>query len=138
VWDVSWTTTDAALSISADGVIKQWDSTSGQVLRTLPAHTLGLVSLSVSPDGKQALYNSIEGLTCLWDLESGEIVGKHESYVRTGSVPTEPCKHQHLHSSHLILVPLAFLRNILYSRLVPLVLNLIICSLVCVPQPKGR
>jgi len=40
--------------------------------------------LSASPDGKHALYNSIEGLTSLWDLESGQVVAKHESYQRTG------------------------------------------------------
>ncbi|THH14185.1 hypothetical protein EW146_g6122 [Bondarzewia mesenterica] len=90
VWDISWTATDTVISVSADGSIKHWDSTSGQILRSLPPHTLGIVSLSVSPNGKHALYNTIDGLTCLWDLENGEIVGKHESYARTGSEATEP------------------------------------------------
>ncbi|KAI0068487.1 WD repeat-containing protein 61 [Artomyces pyxidatus] len=91
IWDITWTAKDdAAVSISADGTIKRWDSKSGQVLRSLDAHTLGLVSLSVSPDGRYALYNGIEGLTRLWDMESGEIVGEHESYVRTGSEASEP------------------------------------------------
>jgi len=76
------------VSISADGVIKRWNSTSGQVMRTVPAHTLGLVSLSVSPDGGHALYNSIDGTTFLWDLEGGAIVGKHESYTRSGAEPS--------------------------------------------------
>jgi len=90
VWDVSWTAKDnAVVSISADGIIKRWNSASGQVMRTAPAHTLGLVSLSVSPDGKYALYNSVDGTTFLWDLEAGTIVGKHESYTRPGA---EPCK----------------------------------------------
>ncbi|KDQ63966.1 hypothetical protein JAAARDRAFT_201435 [Jaapia argillacea MUCL 33604] len=84
VWGISWTATDSVLSVSADGRIKKYDSTSGQVSHALPPHTLGLVSLSVSPDGRQALYNSIEGLTSLWDLENGEVVGKFESYVRSG------------------------------------------------------
>lgn len=82
VWAVAWTANDAAVSISADGSIKRWDSTSGQPAHALPAHALGLVSLSISPDGRFALYNSLEGLTSLWDLENGDIVGKHESYVR--------------------------------------------------------
>ena len=82
IWDVAWLPDDTVLSISADGSIKQWDSTSGQVIRSQPPHTLGLVSLSVSPSGQHALYNSLEGLTCLWDLSSGEIVGRSESYVR--------------------------------------------------------
>lgn len=29
------------------------------------------------------MYNSIEGLTSLWDLGTGEVVGKYESYART-------------------------------------------------------
>lgn len=95
VWDISWSPNDTTISISADGSIRQWDSTSGQVSRSLPAHPLGLISLSVSPNGEKALFNSIEGLTSLWDLHSGEIVGKHESYTRTGTDPAEPCKCSH-------------------------------------------
>ncbi|KAI0053797.1 WD repeat-containing protein 61 [Auriscalpium vulgare] len=91
IWDIAWSAKDdAAISISADGAIKRWNSTSGQVLRSLPAHTLGLVSLSVSPDGRHALHNGIDGLTSLWDVESGEVVGRHESYVRSGSEASEP------------------------------------------------
>lgn len=94
VWDICWTAKDnAVVSISADGVIKRWNSTSGQVMRTAPAHTLGLVSLSVSPDGGHALYNSIDGTTFLWDLEGGAVVGKYESYTRSGSEPCKSCVH---------------------------------------------
>ncbi|KAH9852488.1 WD repeat-containing protein 61 [Lenzites betulinus] len=89
VWAVSWTDADTVLSISADGAIKQWDSVSGQVSRTRAPHTLGLVSLSVDPAGKLALYNTLEGLTCLWDLDSGELRGSFESYARSGD-STEP------------------------------------------------
>ncbi|KAF8484580.1 WD repeat-containing protein 61 [Russula ochroleuca] len=89
VWDICWTAKDnAVVSISADGVIKRWNSTSGQVMRSIPAHTLGLVSLSVSADGGHALYNSIDGTTFLWDLEGGAIVGKHESYTRSAGEPS--------------------------------------------------
>jgi len=60
------------------------------VSRTLPPHTLGLISLSLSPTGEKVLFNSIEGLTRMWDLQSGDIVGTHESYARSGSDPVEP------------------------------------------------
>ncbi|ETW84199.1 hypothetical protein HETIRDRAFT_155391 [Heterobasidion irregulare TC 32-1] len=89
VWDIAWTANDSVVSVSADGSLKQWDSDSGQVLRIPPTHTLGLVSLSVSPSGKHALYNTIDGSTCLWDLESGEVVGQHEGYARGGTETTE-------------------------------------------------
>ncbi|KAJ7490260.1 WD repeat-containing protein 61 [Mycena galericulata] len=86
VWGAAWTTADTVVSVSADGSIKQWTSSSGQrhpPNADFPApHTLGLVSLSVSPDGQRALYNSLEGLTCLWDLASGEVVARFESYAR--------------------------------------------------------
>ncbi|KAJ7094450.1 WD repeat-containing protein 61 [Mycena belliarum] len=87
VWGAAWTTTDNVVSVSADGSVKQWASSSGQRQppnAAFPApHTLGLVSLSVAPDGRRALYNSIEGLTSLWDLTTGEVVGRFESYART-------------------------------------------------------
>jgi WD40 repeat protein len=90
VWDISWTAKDnAVVSISADGVIKRWNSTSGQVMRAAPPHTLGLVSLSVSPDGGHALYNSIDGTTFLWDLEGGAVIGKYESYTHSEAEPCE-------------------------------------------------
>jgi WD40 repeat protein len=82
---------NAVVSISADGTANRWNSTSGQVIHTMPAHPLGLVSLSVSPDGRHALYNSIDGTTFLWDLEGGAIIGKHESFTRPGAEPCESC-----------------------------------------------
>lgn len=92
VWGATWTQTDSVISISADGSIKQFNSSSGQVSHSLPPHTLGLVSLDVDPSGRQALFNSLEGLTCLWDLESASVIGRYESYSRTGSDPIEPGK----------------------------------------------
>ncbi|EKM79801.1 hypothetical protein AGABI1DRAFT_113083 [Agaricus bisporus var. burnettii JB137-S8] len=85
IWGAAWTSADTAVSVSADGSIRQWSSVSGQrhpPNGTPPApHTLALISLSVSPDGKRALYNSLEGHTWLLDLESGDIIGSHESYM---------------------------------------------------------
>ncbi|THH08235.1 hypothetical protein EW145_g2850 [Phellinidium pouzarii] len=83
VWGVKWTTKDRVVSVSADGSVKQWDTASGQTLAARPPHTIGIGSLSVSPTGTHALYNSLEGLTALWDLETNELVGSHESYTRT-------------------------------------------------------
>ncbi|KDR84418.1 hypothetical protein GALMADRAFT_237275 [Galerina marginata CBS 339.88] len=89
VWGVAWTANDTAISASADGSVKQWSAAVGQPHppnATFPTpHTLAQVSLSVSPDGKKALYNSIEGLTCLWNLENGDVTGTFESFVRTNA-----------------------------------------------------
>jgi WD40 repeat protein len=125
VWDICWTAKDnAVVSISADGVIKRWNSTSGQVMRTGPAHTLGLVSLSVSPDGGHALYNSIDGTTFLWDLEGGAVVGKYESYTRSGSEPCKSCVHT---------IPSSSLRN---SEGLPFLLSF--DSMVRILEPQRR
>ncbi|GJJ15851.1 hypothetical protein Clacol_010129 [Clathrus columnatus] len=83
VWGIRWTAKDTVISISADGSIVQWDSSTGQKLSALPPHTLGLVSLSVSEAGDHALFNTIEGLTKLWNLSDGSIVGSHESFAKT-------------------------------------------------------
>ncbi|KAH0840378.1 WD40-repeat-containing domain protein [Lanmaoa asiatica] len=92
IWDIAWTATDAVLSASADGTIKQWDSTSGQVSLARPPHNLAIVSLSPSPDGHSVLYNGLDGTTCLWDLASDTIVGRHESYDRSVE-GAEPCEY---------------------------------------------
>ena len=90
VWGVKWTSSDEVVSISADGTIKKWNSTSGQVSLIHPPHPLAIVSLDVDVEGRHALYNTLEGLTGLWNLNNGEVVGKHESYVRDPKEPTEP------------------------------------------------
>lgn len=93
IWGAVWTHTDAVLTASADGTVKQWDAVSGQLSRAQPTHTHGLVSLDVNPAGTRALYNSLEGLTTLWNLENGEVEGANESYVRSGDDHIEPCEY---------------------------------------------
>ena len=91
IWSVAWTSQDQVYSASADGTLKQWNPTSGQISNSQPPHTLGIVSLSTDASGKKVLWNTLEGLTSLWDLESGDVSGKWESYVR-GSEGGEPGK----------------------------------------------
>jgi len=43
------------------------------------------------------VFNSIEGLTQMWDLQTGEIVGKFESYARPTSAQLEPSWSVSLH-----------------------------------------
>ncbi|KAF9004153.1 WD40 repeat-like protein, partial [Hymenopellis radicata] len=62
-----WTEADTVISTSADGSIRQWTS-AGEPL---------------APNGRAALFNSIEGLTCLWDLV-------FESYNRSAGDDIEP------------------------------------------------
>ena len=85
------------ISTSADGSIRQWASATGQPYppNAPPPkpHTLGLTSLSVSRDGRKALYNSIEGTTRLWDVgNSGEVEGTFESFAKSDDAQSGPCK----------------------------------------------
>ncbi|KZW02542.1 WD repeat-containing protein 61 [Exidia glandulosa HHB12029] len=97
IWATQWAANDTVFSAAADGQIVQWDATKAEPLHTQPPHTLGLVSLSVSESGDLALYNTIEGITCLWDTSSGHTVRKHESFLRTGSGATEPAWSVSIH-----------------------------------------
>ena len=98
VWGLSWTAQDTVISTSADGSIRQWASATGQPYppNAPPPkpHTLGLTSLSVSRDGRKALYNSIEGTTRLWDVGgSGEVEGTFESFAKSDDAQSGPCKY---------------------------------------------
>ncbi|KAF9226933.1 WD40 repeat-like protein [Gyrodon lividus] len=90
IWDIAWTANDTVVSASADGTVKQWDSTSGQVSMARVPHNLAIVSLSVSPDGRFVLYNGLDGTTFLWDLQTDALVGRHESYDRSAVEGAEP------------------------------------------------
>lgn len=92
VWDVVWTAQDTVISGSADGTVKQWDSTSGQASMSPKSHNLGIVSVSVSPDGRLVLYNSLEGTTTLWNVETDTVIGVHESFDRSSEKGAEPCE----------------------------------------------
>jgi len=99
IWGAKWTVADTVISISADGSIKQWSKAAQPHPPNStfpPPHVLGLVALSVAPDAQRAIYNSLEGLTSLWDLDSGEVVAKYESYMR-GNEDAEPAWSVSLH-----------------------------------------
>ncbi|KAL5507734.1 REC14 [Sanghuangporus vaninii] len=91
IWGIHWTPTDRVLSISADGTLKQYSSssssTSAETIYTRPTpspHPVGIVALSVNEQGTKALYNSLEGRTVLLDVGSGDTIGVHESYAKGG------------------------------------------------------
>ncbi|KAG1737351.1 WD40-repeat-containing domain protein [Suillus occidentalis] len=90
IWAVAWTANNTAVFASADGTVKQWNSTSGQVAMSRPPHNLAIVSLSVSLDGKFALYNGLDGTTRLWHPQSDTIVRHHKSYDHSAVQDAEP------------------------------------------------
>jgi len=80
IYGVEWLPDDTVVSISADGRASHWDASDGTLIKDLPPHPLALTSLSTDIEGNKALVNSIEGTVSLWDLASGEVVGKRETF----------------------------------------------------------
>ena len=48
--------------------------------------------MSTDSKGEKVLWNTLEGLTCMWDLVDGDVKGRWESYVRSGEEGSEPGK----------------------------------------------
>ncbi|KAF8339184.1 WD repeat-containing protein 61 [Cantharellus anzutake] len=85
IYGVKWLPNDTVVSVSADGKASQWNASDGAVIHSLPPHPLALTSLSTDAEGNRALINSIEGTISLWDLTSGEVVGKRETFDQAKS-----------------------------------------------------
>jgi len=59
---------------SKDKTIKQWDLTGGNCVRTFEGHNDSIRHISVSSDGKLLLSSSMDGVSKLRNISSGEIV----------------------------------------------------------------
>ncbi|MBN8228461.1 WD40 repeat domain-containing protein [Corallococcus macrosporus] len=55
--------------------IRVWDVEEGRLLRTLDAHTVGVLALAVSPDGRFLASSGVEEVVKVWGLPSGEPLG---------------------------------------------------------------
>src|SRR5262249_336681 len=60
------------ISGSADGTVRIWDVTNGNVLRTLEGHKDTVTSVAVSLDGSRILSGSWAGMVILWDADTGK------------------------------------------------------------------
>ena len=56
------------ISASMDSTIKVWRTEDRVLLRTLPAHTIGVTALALGPDGSKAASGDGQGRVILWDL----------------------------------------------------------------------
>src|SRR6185295_9460387 len=57
---------------SQDADIKIWSVATGQEIRTLTAHSDGVIALAISSDGKKLASGSQDRTILVWDIESGE------------------------------------------------------------------
>ncbi|MGE5224580.1 MAG: BTAD domain-containing putative transcriptional regulator, partial [Omnitrophica WOR_2 bacterium] len=61
-------------AVSAEYTVKIWDSTNGELLRSLKGHTSYLTSLTFSPDGKLLATGSADHTVSIWDIYTGELL----------------------------------------------------------------
>ncbi|MGL4422560.1 MAG: WD40 repeat domain-containing serine/threonine protein kinase [Gemmataceae bacterium] len=56
----------------ADGMIRVWDTATGQVVHTLQGSKGDIPSIILSPDGKSAISSSEDGVVRFWDYAAGK------------------------------------------------------------------
>lgn len=75
-----------AISSSGDNSCIIWDLHSGVFIRKLRAHKDGVLTFSISPDGKKIITGSKDDTGIIWDIETGNIIHKlegHSSWVES-------------------------------------------------------
>ena len=73
------------MSGSADHTARIWDTSTDKPLQTLSGHTLGVTSVSFSPDGRLVLTSSIDGDARIWSVKTGLTVQRLKFHVSTVS-----------------------------------------------------
>ncbi len=68
-----------ALSINARGILKLWNITTGEEIKTAERHS-GVGSAAFSPDGKHVLSGRAGGME-LWDIADGRMVKKFKGHA---------------------------------------------------------
>ena len=62
VRDVAYTADNKLLlSVGLDGTLRVWDRTTGQLVRTIAAHSRPNLCLTLTPDGLQAITGGVDG-----------------------------------------------------------------------------
>jgi hypothetical protein len=75
-----------AVSGSADGSLRVWDTKGGKEVRRLDGHSGRVWAVAFAPDGRRVLSGGFDGSVRLWDLASGREIRRfpgHSDYVRS-------------------------------------------------------
>ena len=78
--------TELMVSGSYNGVLKFWNSASGEEIRSMQAHSDIIRDLCFSPDGTMLISAGDDKLVKIWDVESGKEIqrlGRHTTGVRS-------------------------------------------------------
>lgn len=80
----------AVLSGGADGLVRGWDTRTGDLLFVLHAGVESILALSVSRDATLVATSTAGGTVHLWDYGSGEAVGRYNDPDSVGAVAISP------------------------------------------------
>lgn len=86
-----------AVSASADGTLRVWDTKTGKELKRLDGHSGRVWTVAFAPDGRRVVSGGFDHSLRLWDLTSGREIRRfagHTDYVRSVAFS---------HDGHLIL-----------------------------------
>ena len=67
-----------AVTGSFEGLICNWDVSSGKCLHVLKHHKIHGVELAVTPDGSRCASVAADGQFCVWDLNTGQMIFNYE------------------------------------------------------------
>ncbi|KAJ7610125.1 WD40-repeat-containing domain protein, partial [Roridomyces roridus] len=90
VLSLAWSPDDAHLISSEDKVIRVWDVTTGSQLRRLKGHSAPILTLHVSPDGKQIASGAEDGVLRIWDFSTGAKIREMSHSDRVYCVSISP------------------------------------------------
>ncbi|MFZ0548063.1 MAG: protein kinase, partial [Candidatus Promineifilaceae bacterium] len=69
---VLWSADDAHLYTGADdGMVRVWESSTGDAVAEWMAHEFGLITMALSPDGSRLVTTGNDGYLRLWEPETG-------------------------------------------------------------------
>ncbi len=74
-----------AVSASADGTLRLWDTKTGKELRRLDGHSGRVWCVAFAPDGRRIASGGFDGSVRIWDLATGRETRRfaHSDYVRS-------------------------------------------------------
>ena len=61
---------DRFVSAHADGTVTLWDTSTREIVKSIPAHEGMAYYAEISPDGRTLLTTGSDGVACLWDVDS--------------------------------------------------------------------
>lgn len=78
------------LIIGGSGPVQIWDVPSNKLTLALSGHDDRVTALAVSPDERILVSTGRDQLVCVWDLETGKLLGQHSLPQRPSAVAIAP------------------------------------------------